>query len=36
MAPMIDFAARHGVKTVALLYQNSPFADELPRVDTRV
>jgi len=25
MAPMIEFAARHGVKTIALLYQNSPF-----------
>ncbi len=29
MAPMIDFAARRGVKTVALLYQNSPFPTAL-------
>jgi branched-chain amino acid transport system substrate-binding protein len=29
MAPMIEFAARHGVKTIALLYQNSPFPSAL-------
>lgn len=31
MAPVIEFAARHGVKTIALLYQNSPFPQGLAR-----
>jgi branched-chain amino acid transport system substrate-binding protein len=31
MAPVIEFAARHGVKTIALVYQNSPFPQGLAR-----
>ncbi|HEX3550636.1 MAG TPA: amino acid ABC transporter substrate-binding protein [Candidatus Elarobacter sp.] len=31
MAPVVDFAARHGVKTIAVLNQNSPFPQELAR-----